>query len=364
MGNGAQGWRLPAVIVAVALVALVAFARLGMKPASTLPSVTVDPAARPTAGPTEAAVLPAPTSAPTAPPTPSPTEQGVTFTTVTGPRVDFIKPTGFSSPVSPWPGRFADGIPSAINGETVHRINETLNLAVFSDTGVSGSMLIGGWFQWLPAFGEPCGGPRFQQVCGAGKIADSPLQLDSQGVPVDGVTADGSGPIVIRGIANARCAAPIDEKLRFLCPYAIRVQAVVWHGDGYTDSEPITAQPLLQRLGRTVRDFNPQPYHDQPTCLVPRPAQAYRSDTGKLQFVFVFASTADRVAGATSLLIGPPYSDAGSGCDKRPPLDGNSGWISVANVIVCVSDVDGPVGAKVRRMLYDLSHNRVFGAGG
>jgi hypothetical protein len=256
--------------------------------------------------------------------------------------------TGFSSKVSPWPGRFADGIPSAIGGEQVHRVFDTLNLAVFSDIGDSGSILIGGWYSQhddrTPCYPPPA-------TCGNGQIADSPLQLGSQGLGVDGVAVGHNGPVVIRGSAHTRCAPPAGQGLMFLCLYEIRADAVVWRGDAYTVAEPIPAMELLQQLRYEVPSFDPQPYHDQPACLLPRPAQSYRSEAGKIQFVFVFPTTAERVAGATSLLLGPPYADIGSGCDKRPPLDGHAGWISVENVIVRVDDVNGRVGDKVRKIL-------------
>jgi hypothetical protein len=345
--DGGFGWRLPALAVAVLLGGLVVIARLGMHE-TIRPTQTVIP----TTSPAELAeATPAPT------PVPTPTEPLVVLTTIPGPDIQFLDPTAFTSAYNPWPGRFADGIPSVIGGEQVHRVNETLNLAINSTTGDSGSILIGGWYEAPQALAQGCGPPRMQQACPGGNIADSPLQLGEQGVLVDGAGAQGSGPIVIRGVAHTRCATPIGDRLVYFCLYAIRTEAVVWQGDAFTATGPISVMPLLTDLGNRIGDFDPQPYHDQPSCLLPRPTQAYRS-TGKVGLVFVFRSTDERVAGATALLNGPPYGDIGSGCDKRPPLDGKAGWISVDNVIIRVDRVNGAVGDAVRSVLAELTAPR------
>jgi hypothetical protein len=333
---------LPALAVSGVLILLVTFARMGMPPPA--PTTTTFHPPTPTAV-AAATVVPTMTASPAPSPSTGPTTGLVTLTTAPYTTSE----TGFSSRVSPWPDRFADGIPSVIEGEVVHRVSDSLSSALFSEARDSGSILIGGWYSPHDPRTPACDPPPAS--CGSGQIADSPLQLQSDGVGVDGIAVDSGGPIVIRGSARTECAPPVGQRILFFCLYAIRAEAVVWRGDEFTVTEPIPAMQLLLELRGKMPAFYPQPYHDQPACLLPRPAQAYRSVAGKIQFVFVFPTTDERVAGATSLLLGPPYGDIGSGCDKRPPLDGQSGWISVENVIVRVDEVNGATGDKVRKIL-------------
>lgn len=132
-------------------------------------------------------------------------------------------------------------------------------------------------------------------------------------------------------------------------------EAIVWQGDEYTDTAPIGALALLGALGRALQDFDPQPYHDGPGCQLERPAQSYQSATGEVELLLVFPSIADRVAGATALLKGPPYGDPGSSRDRSEPLDAKAAWLSRDNVMVLVRDYAGPTGQVVLQLLEELS---------
>lgn len=335
-----HGWRLPALGVGLALVALVAIGRSGVRdlPAPSGGQLAV---ASPTAA-TPQAVAPTPTDQPTDwpyGPTPPPMN------------IAFLIPSAFESRVAPWPDRYADGIPLSVAGAPVHRVNETLNIATRAADGLSGSILIGGWYsaprELAAGCAPPSRMPRPVASCGPGEISDSPLQRSGQVVIVDGATPIGDGPIVLRGVAKTRCSI-VGNRLVYLCLYGITADTVVWSGDEYTAAGPIGVMPLLSRLGQQFDKFDPQPYHDQPGCQLPRPAQGYRSASGPIQMMFIFPSTADRFAQATAVLNGPPYGDVANGCDMREPLDGRAGWISSDNVLIRVRNYSGPAADTVR----------------
>lgn len=330
-----SGWRLPALAVLAGLAIVVGLARIGMPslppPAESplqLAPVVVEPRAPPSSTP---------------PPTASPPPAAILTLT----------PSEFEKVKSPWPDRYADGIPRSISGVPVHRFSAAqASSATF--LSATTSMLIGGWYVGPSDVVRGCARPASSFSCPNGRFADNPAGLaGGQGARVGGHVPSGNGALVIRGTVGLSCT-PGGVRLPAACRTRINAEAVVWEGDDLTRSDPIKVAPLLSRLAESVTDFHPLPYHDLPECRLVRPAQEWVSPTGNVPMAFIFNSPDERFALATAVLNGPPYGDPASGCASLEPLDGTDGWISQANVLLRVRDVAGPSGGAVRQILEDL----------
>jgi hypothetical protein len=338
------GWRLSALAVGIVLVVLVAIARQGM-PQPRPPSAFVS---LPVATPAERGLT---SSTPSSEPDPGqafPTDEKVVF----DPLVEIIGTTGFAVAPSPRASRYADGVPTRIDGNVVYRVNEALNLAVQASDGYSPTVLIGGWYGTPNDIPMDCAAPPTQASCRMAKMADDPLQIDGEGVAIYGVKGVQSGPIVIRGKAHALCAPPIGGRLLYLCLSAIQATEVVWHGDAMTDSRPIGVFELLTSLAFNISDFAPQPFEDSPGCAQSRPSQSYRSATGKVQLVFVFPSTESAQAASSALTGGPP-----GGTCVSVPRGSHARWVAQDNVLMRVLGGTGPAGAMARTVLSELSNS-------
>jgi hypothetical protein len=322
-----SGWRLPALAVLTGLAVVVGLARMGMpsppppieSPLQLAP-VVVEPT--PTASPPPVAIL-------------------------------TLTPSEFAQVRSPWPDRYADGIPRSIDGVPVHRFNaaQASSTTFLSETT---SMLIGGWYLGPSDVVRGCARPANSFSCPSGRFADNPAELaGGQGIRVGGHVPSGNGALVIRGTVGLSCT-PGGVRLPAACRTRINAEAVVWEGDERTRSDPIKVALLLSRLADSVSEFHPLPYHDLPECRLARPAQEWVSATGNVTMAFIFTSSDERTAMETEVLNGPPHGDPASGCAVLEPLDGTDGWVSQANVLLRVRDLAGASGDAVRQILEDL----------
>lgn len=333
----ASGWRLPAVALAVALIALVAFARSGMheRPA---PAPTEGP------GPVSPSVVPV-ALATSSPPT----------TTATMAPVFVRTPSELEYAYSPWPDRYADGIPQLIDGTRVLRLNSAFDTARLADGAITEAMLVGGWYVGPPDGVSGCSAQAYEPWCRTGRLADTPGELGrGDGVAVDKILPLGAGPLVVRATARATCDPAAQWSMPAACKYELDADEIVWQGDELTDTGPIPIGRLLITLASAV-DFNPTPFHEGTACRLQRPAQTYVSPYGDVELLFAFRSADERVAQTTEVLNGPPFGDLANDCARRPPLDGHAGWISRDNVLLRVPDYGGPGGDAVRRILDELS---------
>lgn len=340
---GGSGWRLSALAVVLALTGLIVVARLGMKgPAPPAPTSIAAVA-------TPVGDVPTPSVAEL------PSVRSTTFVlpaSTARPNVR-LGSSSLESAFSPWPDRYADGIPKAIDGVPVHRLNAALNIALRSADGVSEDVLVGGWYIG-PAYIAPgCSHLGNETWCPGGRLADAAIDLGRDAAyRVDGPVPPGSGPRIVRGTAQAICSW-VDQSFEGArCQFTLNGEAIIWHGDSYTDTAPIGALPLLGELGQTFSDFDPQPYHYESGCQLPPPAQSYRSLTGDVQLILVFSSTADQVAQADAV-TSVPDGDLVAGCDRRQPQDGTAAWFSHENVMVLVRA--GSTGPAVSQLLEELS---------
>jgi hypothetical protein len=342
MRNGLlSGWRLPGLAVAVVLAGLVAAARVGMHDTppvrSTLPPTQ--------AAPTALAALPTGATARPVQPTIDPGQ------------VMVITPSHLEFAYSPWPDRYADGIPRVIDGSPVLRLNAALDLARFADSGVSASVLIGAWFAGAPDSASGCSPKAYEPWCQAGRLADSPAGLGrgEAVVEVRNLPALGPGPLVIAATVQATCPMPLPVTTPQTCDFSLEADDVRWQGDEYTASAPIAVGPLFSTLA-SFTWFDPVPFHERPgSCPYERPAQTYTAEYGQVQVAFVFPTAADRVEKGKHVVDEAPADNGAEDCFQLPPEYGLSGWISLDNVMLRVSDVDGEFGDSVRSLLGELS---------
>jgi len=324
-----SSWRLPALLVAIGLVALVGLARSSMKEAL---------------GPT-----------PSRPPVASSTPAGLAIAPSPSPFV--ANPIDLEFLYSPWPDRYADGIPRSISGSPVRRLNAALDAARLIDDGTSDQVLVGGWFVAAPNRASGCSAQAYEPWCWQGRLADTPALLGrGEGIDLANMPALGAGPVVVSAVVATECSdrAPLSEPSA--CTYQMSSHDVLWQGDAFTDTEPIAVGPLISSLAAAMW-FEPLPFHEGPTCRLARPAQTYSTLYGDIQMILIFPTTEDRVAKATSVLNAPPFDGGSSSCASLPPLDGRSGWLSRDNVMIRVVDYDGESGSTVRDLLEELSRS-------
>jgi hypothetical protein len=336
-----SGWRLPALAVTVALVGLVAAARLGMRDTPPPRSIVAPTQVAPTALaalPTNAAQRPVPA-------------------TIDPAKVVILTPSSLEFAYSPWPDRYADGIPRVVDGSPVLRLNAALDVARFADSRISPSLLIGAWFAGAPDGASGCSAQAYEPWCRTGRLADSPAGLGrgEAVVEVGNLPALGPGPLVIAATVQATCPMPLPVTTPQTCDFSLHADDVRWQGDEYTAAAPIAVGPLFSTLASFIW-FDPVPFHERPgSCPYERPAQTYTAEYGQVQVAFVFPTAADRVEQGKGVVDETPAADGAEGCFELPPAYGASGWISQDNVMLRVTNVDGEFGDSVRSLLGDLS---------
>ncbi len=193
------GWRLPALIVVLALLGLIGVARLGAtEPASV--------AAGPSPTASAARGVPSPGS--------------TLFIAMPGVNVPSVEPTPVArGPQALRAGTYPDGIPLEIRRSPVYRVAQAIHV------GVGETILVGGWIRAR----ADCVARRLR-TCPVPVMADTDLEIVgdlstdwivlSQRIPGD------SGPRIVRGQVQVdpRCAIKLAGK----CQPRLLVDRVVW----------------------------------------------------------------------------------------------------------------------------------------
>jgi hypothetical protein len=333
-----SGWRLPALAVLVALLVLVGVARVGMKEAPTPPSPAATAADTTLAGALPTGSVPAPLDgvAPSNPP------------------VLLSQPSDVAFAYSPWPDRYADGIPRALNGTPVLRLNAALDQAREATDGRTGLLLVGGWFAGTAQNTSGCSKQGYEPWCSDEMVADTPALLGrTEGVTVSGMPGVG-GPAVARIKVVADCGNNRPPSINTYCQFHLTADSVLWQGDEYTSTSPIAVGPLISTIAAMMW-FDPIPFHPRPSCQLSRPAQSYTTTYGDVEMMFAFASTEDRVAHGADAIESRPDDQSVNGCARVPPLEGRSGWINQDNVLIRVVDAAGVPGQTIQDLLVQLS---------
>jgi len=258
--------------------------------------------------------------------------------------------------------RFDDGIPLHVGGEEVIPVADLVaTLETFPDDR---SVLVGGW-AWQ-VFGMRC---RANDRINRSELLTScdPLlltsqpgrtgmngipvvpKLDAQSLPV--VTDDHripDGPVILRVHGHDARAADCVSWLRDECDAAVVVDEIVWSGDEWTETVPLTIYDVVLRLdaaGIEV-DLAIVPSLDEANALAecaadwpPQDWQAIDSEaddamSGRVSRIGVFATTADRERVLATL--GPQGLNDGKCPSSLIDSFGGSRWIGIDNVIVGV----------------------------
>jgi len=323
-----SGWRLPAFTVVVGLIVLVGVARLGMKGPS----------------PAATAVLPLPSgAAPTLParmsPQPSP---GVVVVLQSPSELEFV--------YSPWPDRYADGVPRSFKQEDVYRLNAVLARAA-AVAGTEQKVLIGGWL--LEAKTSGCSDRRYEPWCTGMRLADGPTRLDSS-VEVTDLPAEDIGPVVVSASVTAQCPGGEPWTMVSTCEFDVHGAEILWHGDDLTAASPLPVDTVLNAIEGVVF-FDPVPFHPRLGCPAVTPAQTYTVDYGEVQLVAVFPTTADRRSHQAELTRASAAASPTAGCTALPFVNGSTTWVTQDNVMVRVIDYGGQASQMVRDLLRQLS---------
>jgi hypothetical protein len=310
----------------VGLIALVGFARLGMKAPS----------------PAATGFSPRPSGAVSTPQATPQSTPGVVVVLQTPSELEFV--------YSPWPDRYADGIPRSIRQQDVYRLNAVLARAAAVEGKVQ-KALIGGWL--LKGKTSGCSDRGYEPWCGEMQLADSPTAVASS-VQVTDLSTEYAGPVVLSANVTAHCPGEEAWRLVSSCDFELRDDEVLWRGDNLTNAEPIHVISLLNAIdGITI--FNPVPFHPKLGCLTLTPAQTYTVDFGEIQLVAVFPTTAARRAAEAALAAAKPAPSPSAGCSELPAVNGTTTWVTQDNVMVRVVDFAGHAAQRVRDLLRQLS---------
>src|SRR5688500_15548632 len=192
------GWRLPLVVVVVALVALVGLTRLGGSDSRQSPDQT------------QAAILPN-LFAPTPGPTRAPTRPPVGLLAGAMPR----SPDGLT---------YADGIPTGISTQPVYRVRDALLVPV------GRALLVGGWYHQPHCAGRP----RAMIVCTGATMSDVPLVEGQGDVRTSFIAIDSELEYVGAHVVLAIVVADPLCSIRDLgdCQPRLQVLAQIWSGVG------------------------------------------------------------------------------------------------------------------------------------
>jgi hypothetical protein len=263
-------------------------------------------------------------------------------------------------------GRFDDGIPMSIDGESVLRPGAVERRAPVGDA----PFLVGGWTYDFQAVFYSCAiilgtPPPFGPHCGNPFLADTALVFgEGPRVMLAGWTSElGGGPFVVRVHRHDAQAAGCEPELREACESMAVVEGVVWAGDEVTTAEPfspiavfdrlIGADPNLYQANLTavpgtivypddVIGTQPRPF----ACPPPVPDLAWSVEGSGLTMVLVFPTTAAREATDQDFTA---TGYRGDGCFVTTDSTFMHEWIAVANVMVAVQiDVDGATPAQAK----------------
>ena len=263
--------------------------------------------------------------------------------------------------------RFPDGIPSQIDGATVLRPADALARAQTATDDTP--FLVGGWrggyivMSCMPQIQphveatlnplfDPCSGYVVRDGPGANRAA---IKL-----PALGNLPNAPGPIVVRVHVHDGHADECG-----VCEQAFVLDAIVWTGDGETETTPLTIDDVVRRLARADPDLTVSPFSsgERTGCNPGWPPQSWRaervSNDPSIARILVFP---DPIAAAETRqrlladgIMGRPSPPATSRCSVL--YDGlmSSAWLLQDNVIVEVRVPVGTTPAFIDTVRHDLA---------
>ena len=256
--------------------------------------------------------------------------------------------------------RYADGIPSMLDGEPVLRPSSIGTSAPEDDS----SFLIGGWSFDFGAIVIACNvmlvvPPPYGPRCGTPFLAETPTYGDEHRVQIDRWTSTiPAGPVVLRVHRHDRRAETCAREARIACESMAVIEAVVWTGDDVTNAVPITAIQAVNRLVSADPSFGsadlstlgargPEPFR---TCVAPYPLLTWTVAGSKIDTLLVFPSVDARDAVdqdfRASGFVGTSAEGASS-CVAIFDAAFSHTWVSGENVMVAIqTNFDGPTPAQ------------------
>lgn len=279
--------------------------------------------------------------------------------TIAGPTPS-IAPTSHGPSPTPVAGnvgaRYADGIPSMLDGESVLRPISVSRSAPGDDS----SFLLGGWVSDFSLITIACpligrGPPEFGPRCGTPYVAETPTPTDANRILLSQWTAKiPAGPVVLRVHRHDRRSETCSPEARDGCESMAVIEAVAWTSDDVTAALPITAIHAVNRLVSADPSFanadlstfgarGPEPFR---SCVAPHPNLAWAVAGSEIDSLLVFPSTAAREAVDqdfnASGFVGTS-SEGASSCVAIFDAAFSHTWVSGENVMVAVqTNVDGP----------------------
>lgn len=261
------------------------------------------------------------------------------------------------SPDTTVTGRYADGIPAAMNGEPVFRAAALLAAIQGPRAGTGGrSFLLGGWSP--DPFTRACPAVRSDQAmyalapaCGGWPIGETPQLFGVEPTTVDAILMGRTvpaGPVVLRVHDRDPAAAACPADLQARCETAVVVDAVIWNGDELTASAPLRADQAMTRLlgpvpALHVLSRTPAPAGENlpllgSDCNPGWPVQTWQADGVVVGSILVFPTVAARAAAEPNFLAGGyrGATSAGASCLLTVDSFGLSDWVGGANVLVQV----------------------------
>jgi hypothetical protein len=188
--------------------------------------------------------------------------------------------------------RYADGIPTDVDGQSVYRVRDAL-LA-----GIGKTVLVGGWY-----YPRDCNPILRKGLCAPGSISDSPSgSADTDTMFVDQGVAAASGAMVVRATieVGSRCSVAGAD----LCLPSLHVLGQAWGGDAETEAGPLSVTAVMGSLAVAFPDLDLQPLTAEPGCPISWPSQTYvaaaqsprRLAGPPVQAALLFPTTEARVA--------------------------------------------------------------------
>ena len=257
--------------------------------------------------------------------------------------------------------RFSDGIPKQIKSQRVIHA-EDLPEASEQIRG-SDSVLLAGW-HWRPIryCSITVNGERpFFDPCAWTALSATPVRKRAVDL-VAGDVAVPNGPVILRGHRSDPRSVECPDAERARCEAAFVVDEVVWAGDEWTETDPLSVDEVTQLLAEAsvVETLTPVPRGEpDPDCHPDAPPMTWQGSGGPVGRVLVFASTAERervgpindygYMGRTS-----EGGTCGVGLDGLPAAR----WIERENVVVevpyLVSEPEGDVDARFEEVIAAL----------
>ena len=252
--------------------------------------------------------------------------------------------------------RFADGIPSILDGAPVLRPGAVGTAAPSDDS----SFLLGGWaFDFgaivsacAPIVGPP---PPYGLLCGTPFLAETPTYGDEHRVQVDRWTsAIPPGPVVLRVHRHDQRSETCAPAARDACESMAVLEAAVWTGDAVTSAAPITAIQAVNRLISADPSFGNADLSAlgaeltelRYNCIAPFPTLAWWVAGSGIDTLLVFPSVAAREAVDQDFTASGWVGRTPDGaiiCNSNTDATFSNTWVSAENVMVAIqTDSRGP----------------------